>query len=441
VTTTLGACEIVCKLARGGMAELLLGRVVDRGSDQLVVLKRILPNYATNPRFVKLFVDEAKLVAMLDHPQIARVFDFGLIDGAYALVMEYVHGKDLRSTLRRTAQRHRAFPIQSAVDLAHDVATALHYAHERRQADGTLLGIVHRDVSPSNIVIAYDGAVKLVDFGVAKAASSSVKTRTGILKGKVQYMSPEQARGVSIDRRSDVFSLGIVLWEMVAGRRLFEADNDLAVIQQIVHARAPLPSTLRLDCPPELDRIIARALATEPDARYQTADALAHDLAELAGRLGPASRSLRADMQALFEPEITAWAEAQDAGLTLVDHVVATTADAMTPVSDSDIELVSVDGEDDDHDNDEATVHYTPPPREARPATLDAPPVRAPSPNPFVTELATYPSIQSDPSYATISRDRRPEPLLPPPPRTTIWVFVLAALVGAALALIASRLG
>src|SRR5262249_15119934 len=155
--------------------------------------------------------------------------------------MEYVHGQDLRRTLRRTARLGRQFPLEHAVNIGRNVAAALHYAHERRRPDGTLLDIVHRDVSPSNILISYDGAVKLVDCGVAKAATSSVKTRTGTLKGKISYMSPEQAKGSPIDRRSDLFSLGIVLWEMTTTQRLFKADNDLATIQMIVNANPIAP--------------------------------------------------------------------------------------------------------------------------------------------------------------------------------------------------------
>jgi serine/threonine-protein kinase len=166
-------------------------------------------------------MDEAKLVAGLDHPHIAFVYDMGSADGSHFFAMEYVHGKDLRSTLRRTALQKGQFPIGAAVQIARDVASALHHAHERRDADGKLLNIVHRDVSPSNVLVSYEGAVKLADFGVAKAASQSNKTRTGMLKGKVSYMSPEQAKGAPIDRRSDVFSLGIVLWEMITTHRLF----------------------------------------------------------------------------------------------------------------------------------------------------------------------------------------------------------------------------
>src|SRR5579883_643465 len=167
------------------MADIYLARSVGpEGFEKLVVLKRILPSHASNPRFVKLFLDEAKLAAGLDHPHIAHTYEMGKVDGSYFFTMEYVHGQDLRATLRRSDRMNRKFPLDHAVGIGRDVAAALHYAHERRRPDGTLLDIVHRDVSPSNVLVSYDGVTKLVDFGVAKAATSSVKTRTGTLKGK-----------------------------------------------------------------------------------------------------------------------------------------------------------------------------------------------------------------------------------------------------------------
>src|SRR5947207_1612886 len=201
------------------MAEIYLARA-DGPAGKLVVLKKILPRYADKPRYVQLFLEEAKLAAGLDHPNIAQVYDIGFEGGPF-FAMEYLHGQDLRSILHRTWRLHERFPIEHAVDIARQVASALHCAHDKRRDDGTLLGIVHRDVSPSNIIVTYDGATKLLDFGVAKTAASTVKTRTGTLKGKISYMSPEQARGAAIDRRSDIFSLGVVLWEMVTIQRLF----------------------------------------------------------------------------------------------------------------------------------------------------------------------------------------------------------------------------
>jgi serine/threonine protein kinase len=330
----------VRKLARGGMAELFLARTVGpEGFDKLVVLKKILPSHAANPRFVRLFLDEAKLAATLDHPNVAHVYDMGKAEGHYFFTMEYVHGQDVRTTMRRTARVEHELPIDHAVKIARDVAAALHYAHTRTRPDGTLLDIVHRDVSPSNILVSYDGAVKLVDFGVAKATTSTVKTRTGALKGKIAYMSPEQAKGAPIDRRSDIFSLGIVLWEMVTAQRLFKADNDLATIQQIINSKAAPPSQLRPECTPELDRIILRALANELEERYQSAEQLQLDLEELARerKLQQAPAALRTYMHELFADEIRAWSAAQASGQTLTEHLIDKATEMTTPVSESEL--------------------------------------------------------------------------------------------------------
>ena len=350
--TRLGSYEILRKLARGGMAELFLARTNGpEGFEKLVVLKKILPNFAENPKFVRLFLDEAKLAATLDHPHIAHVYDMGKVDGNYFFTMEYIHGQDARATLRRTARLDHKLPIDHAVQIVHATASALHYAHERRKPDGSLLGIVHRDVSPSNILISYDGAIKLVDFGVAKAATSSVKTRTGTLKGKIGYMSPEQAKGGTVDRRSDIFSLGIVLWETVTTQRLFKGDNDLATIQLIINSKPRPPRELRPEISPELERIILKALDPDPVTRYQTAEELQLDLEELMReeKLKQSSVALRALMQDLFADEIAAWKSAQASGVTLTDHVVsASVVEMTTPVSENELSFLDDDDDDDD---------------------------------------------------------------------------------------------
>jgi serine/threonine protein kinase len=362
-TTRLGSFEIVRKLARGGMAEIFLARTRGpQGFEKLVVLKKILPRYAGNRRFVQLFLDEAKLAASLDHPNIAQVYDIGTVDGSYFFTMEYLHGQDVRSILHRTWRTGERFPIAHAVQIARHVASALHFAHEKQRADGTLLGIVHRDVSPSNIIVTYDGATKLLDFGVAKTTASTVKTRTGALKGKVAYMSPEQARGAPIDRRSDIFALGIVLWEMVTTQRLYRGDNDLATLQQIITQPPRRPTALRPDCPRELERIVLHALADDPDARYSTAEQLVTDLDELARehKLKQSSNALAATLGQLFGDELAAWREARAAGVPLADHL-HDTGDTTTPVSDSD--FIELDDEVDDFeldDDDDLTEHAAP---------------------------------------------------------------------------------
>ncbi|MEJ7601964.1 MAG: serine/threonine-protein kinase [Kofleriaceae bacterium] len=352
--TRLGNYEIVRKLARGGMAELFLACDVDE-DDKVVVLKQILPRYAANQRYVQLFLDEAKLAASLHHPNIAEANDLGEDNGNYFFTMEYVHGQDVRSILRRTERTKRKVPIDLVLQIARATASALHYAHERRQVDGSLLGVVHRDVSPSNILVGYDGAIKLADFGVAKASSSSVRTRTGTLKGKVGYMSPEQARGAPIDRRSDIFSLGVVLWELLSLRRLFKSDNDLATIQSIINGAPPELDAYRDDCPPAVEAIIRRALEKDPATRFQTAEELATAIETYARSherdLTPASA--RHYLAEVFAPEIAAWRLSG----TVTNFVLANEPTMQLPpheliedASFSDSEDDSEPDDEDDHD-------------------------------------------------------------------------------------------
>ncbi len=296
-TTRLTQYEVLRYLGHGGMAELLLARATGpEGFEKLVVLKKIVPQLASDARHVRLFLDEARLAACLDHPNIVHVHDLGLVDTDYCYAMEYVHG----ATLSRVLER-RELPIAIAIQIARAVAAGLHHAHERRGHDGKPLDIVHRDVSPSNILISYEGVVKLIDFGIAKAANSSIRTVTGTVKGKPGYIAPEQTAGQSVDRRTDVFALGAVLWEMLTGLPLFETAS---VAELAVHEPPP-PSSLRRDCPPELDAIVRRALACAPDQRYQTAQELQRALEELARelRLDQSSLALAEHMHAAFGDE------------------------------------------------------------------------------------------------------------------------------------------
>jgi serine/threonine protein kinase len=323
-TTRLGSYEIIRKLARGGMAELFLARG-PRSVDEVFVVKKILPRLAGSPRMTQLFLDEAQLACSLDHPNIVRAFEAGNDGGTAFFAMEYLHGQDLRTVLHRAWTLGEQVPLELAVHIASHVAAALHYAHEQRRPDGTLVEIVHRDVSPSNVVVSYDGAVKLLDFGVAKVATSSVKTRTGTLKGKISYMSPEQAKGSRIDRRSDVFSLGIVLWELVTTQRLFRGENDLQTLQLIINEPLRRPSELQPACPPELERIILRSLARDLSQRYQTAAELLADLEAVARahRLAADADELSAYLGRQFAPELRSWHEAQGAGRTLLQHLTS----------------------------------------------------------------------------------------------------------------------
>jgi eukaryotic-like serine/threonine-protein kinase len=321
----LGEYEILDRLAAGGMAELFLARVVGpQGFQKLVVLKRILPQLADTARYVRLLLDEARLGAHLQHPNIAQVFDLGLVDGQYCYAMEYVHGCDLRAVFERATAARVVFPVDHAVRIASELAAALHHAHECRGPQGEPLNIVHRDVSPSNVLISYDGAVKLVDFGVAKADTSSIQTPSGALKGKSGYMSPEQAQRAPVDRRTDVYALGIVLWEMLTGARLYDAANALGTSELVLSRLPQPPSTVRprRDCPADLDAIVMRALAHSLEVRFQTARQLQVELEKLgrAHRLERSGLALGDFMHELFSAEVSA-AQRTAASTTRTDLV------------------------------------------------------------------------------------------------------------------------
>ncbi|MFN3183887.1 MAG: protein kinase domain-containing protein [Nannocystaceae bacterium] len=272
--------EILGKLATGGMAELFLARAPSPTGrpGPVVVLKRILPHLAEDPEFIRMFRDEAYLAATLRHPNIVQVFDIGKQGEDYFFTMEYVHGENLRAILRAAQKRGESIPLTHILTVALGITAALHHAHEQKDDQGRPLHIVHRDVSPTNVLVAYDGSVKIVDFGIAKAAAGTHVTQAGMLKGKASYMSPEQCRASHVDRRSDVFAIGILLYEMTTLTRLFKGENELAILHQVLSGAADPPSQRRPGYPPELERIVMRALASNPDDRYPTAEALQADL-------------------------------------------------------------------------------------------------------------------------------------------------------------------
>jgi serine/threonine protein kinase len=257
------------------MAELYLARARGiAGFEKVVALKRVLPKLAEDPEVVTMFLDEARLAASLHHPNLAQVYDIGKDGGSHYFTMEYIHGEDLGTVVQRAARAGRGLSLSSGLFIVTQVAAGLHHAHDKKGADGQPLGTVHRDVSPSNVMITFDGAVKIVDFGVAKAAARRTKTLSGSIKGKFGYLSPEQARGEEIDRRSDVFALGILLFELTTGTRLFDERHDYAVLTSLLTKEAPLPSSRLGDYPPELEEIVLRALRREPSERYDTAQDL-----------------------------------------------------------------------------------------------------------------------------------------------------------------------
>ncbi|HEY6050391.1 MAG TPA: TonB family protein, partial [Thermoanaerobaculia bacterium] len=239
-----------------------------------------------------MFADEAKLAAQLNHPNIVHIFDLGKIEaGGYFIAMEYVEGRDLRSLLQSAREVGAPLPTPLAVYVSSKIAAALDYAHRRRDPEGRELNIVHRDVSPPNILISYEGDIKLCDFGIAKAASKASQTQTGALKGKVQYMSPEQAWGRPLDKRSDIFSLGCVLYEMLTEQKLFGGDTDLSVLEKVRAAQVAPPSTLNPEVGKNLDAVVLKALAREPEDRYANASDMLRDLEAVLYSYSPAPGS------------------------------------------------------------------------------------------------------------------------------------------------------
>ncbi|HEY3358734.1 MAG TPA: serine/threonine-protein kinase [Polyangia bacterium] len=336
---TVGRYRVAGRLAVGGMAEVYLAEMSGLdGFARLVVLKRLLPTLAEHEGFVRMFLDEARLGALLHHPNVVQVLDVGRDGEVPFMVLEYVAARNLRAVQDACSQAGRVMPLECALHVVIAAAAGLHYAHERRGTAGRPLGIVHRDVTPANLLVTYDGCVKVTDFGIAKTALRSSRTRTGLTRGTTAYMSPEQVRGRRLDRRSDVFSLGILLYELTTGTRLFEGTSEYEVLHGIVTAEVPRPSRRRRGYPRELESIVQRALAPDPARRYATAGELqgALERCACARKLGPSPLGLAALMRALFPGEGEAVPALDTAGLELVTRTppAAGPGLAATPADD-----------------------------------------------------------------------------------------------------------
>lgn len=275
----LGRYVLDRKLATGGMAEIWLAHQPGAaGFEKQCVIKRILPHLADDEKFVGMFLDEARLAANLSHPNIGQIFDLGEVDGSYYIAMEYIDGYDLERIIQRSVEVNQPVPAAIAARLVADACTALDYAHSWVDRTGEHAGIVHRDISPQNILVSRQGVVKLVDFGVAKARTSSQKTQTGAVKGKLSYMSPEQITAKPLDGRSDIFAMGIVLYELLTSQRPFGHESELLAVTGILHDQPRAPRELYAATPPEMERIIMRALMKDPNARYPSAADMRVDL-------------------------------------------------------------------------------------------------------------------------------------------------------------------
>ncbi len=270
---------LIGKLGHGGMAEVNLAVVEGKGNfRKLVVIKRLHRHLAMEPGFVDMFLDEARLAARLNHPNVVQTHEVGEWSDNHFLAMEYLDGQGLERLLRISGQRGELIPFDLGARIVSDALDGLAYAHELTDFDGTPLNVVHRDVSPQNIFVTYNGVVKLLDFGIAKAATHVVETRTGVIKGKYAYIAPEQALAYELDQRADLWSMGVVLWEVLTGRRLFKSVNELATLQETLQGEIKLPSAFRPELPTELDTICMRALERDVDARYASAQEMKDDL-------------------------------------------------------------------------------------------------------------------------------------------------------------------
>ncbi|HLL00631.1 MAG TPA: serine/threonine-protein kinase [Myxococcaceae bacterium] len=310
MTQQFGKYLLLKRLAVGGMAEIWLAKQLGvQGFEKLVVVKRILDQYVSEREFVQMFLDEARLAATLNHPNVVQIYDLGQEGASFYIAMEFIAGHDLLAVLRKCKSAQGTLPPPIAARLVAGACEGLHYAHTRTDNAGQPLNIVHRDVSPSNILVTYDGGVKVVDFGIAKAESQSTKTEAGKLKGKFAYMSPEQIRTVPLDARSDVFALGIVLWEILVGRRLFKRDNELAIMTDILEGEVRPPSELRPDIPKVLEEIVMKALEKDRRKRYASAQELHLALEKYLASTPepPTSVQVSQFMKRLFAQEFTAY--------------------------------------------------------------------------------------------------------------------------------------
>ncbi len=340
-----GKYTLIRKLATGGMAELFLAiQKSMAGFEKLIVIKRILPAMNKDRAFIDMLLHEARVAATLSHPNIVQVFDVGEVDGAYFIAMEHVHGEDLRSIVKQMKKKDVVeFPLEHALSIVLGMCAGLAYSHDKRDLDGTALNIVHRDVSPQNVVVTFTGDVKVVDFGIAKSdAKLEEHSKNGHLKGKVPYMSPEQARGEPIDGRSDIFAAGVILFELTTGKRLFKGTSEYDTLKLICDRDYPLPSQARFGYPRELELIVVRALTKDRTQRWQSAREMQGAIEEFVRkeRLAVSTIALSKFMQGLFVDKLASQKEALLQGKQLADIIALeqssdslSSIDTRTPVS------------------------------------------------------------------------------------------------------------
>ncbi len=305
--SVFGKYLLLERLNVGGMAEVFAAKAFGvEGFERILAIKKILPTMAEDEEFITMFIDEARISVQLNHANVVHIHELGKHDDAYYIAMEYVSGKDLRALLERFRRRKEIMPTAMAVFCATKICEGLDYAHRKKDARGQELHIIHRDVSPQNILISYEGEVKIIDFGIAKAANRSQKTQAGILKGKFGYMSPEQVRGLPIDRRSDVFAVGVILYEMLTGEKLFVGESDFSTLEKVRNAEVPTPRQFNPNIPAGLEKVVMKSLAREAEDRYQWSSDLQEDLMRflLAGDAIYSSKHLAGFMKDAFAEDL-----------------------------------------------------------------------------------------------------------------------------------------
>jgi tetratricopeptide (TPR) repeat protein len=305
--TRFGKYLLLEKLATGGMAQLYRAKIIGvEGFEKFIAIKQILPHLAHEEELITSFIDEAKLAALLNHQNIVQIYDFGSMENSYFITMEFLFGKDLRAVNSKAKEKGTPVSLENALYLISKVCAGLDYAHKLKDFQGKSLNIIHRDISPQNVFLTYEGDVKIVDFGIAKAASQSTITQMGMIKGKVAYMSPEQAAGKVIDHRSDIFATGILLYELLAGCRMFTGDDTLQILSKVREGEFTPLATLKGGLPGKLYDIAAKALAKDPEDRYQSCADMQADIEECIFRLNlrPSGRSMAEYLKILFAEEI-----------------------------------------------------------------------------------------------------------------------------------------
>jgi serine/threonine protein kinase len=298
-----GRYVLLERVAKGGMAEVFRAKTESVGGfAKIVAIKRLHAHYSTDDNFVRMLLDEARIAALLSHAGVAQIYDVGVVDSHYYIAMEYVHGQSVYNLLKAAYARDTNIPIALACHIASEVAIALHHAHSIRSASGESMQIVHRDVSPQNVMISYEGDVKVVDFGIAKAVMRSTETQSGVIKGKFYYMAPEQARGKSVDHRCDIFATGILLYELLTTHPCYDEEDNAILLDKVKSAQYTPPQTYRPELPEKLLEILAKSMAADLEDRYQTAVDFAWDLTRFlkAAHLHPTRLHVRKYMGRMF---------------------------------------------------------------------------------------------------------------------------------------------